>query len=130
MYCMGSLRRPYCLYCYVYRPAAPLYFICCMKCMYYAGPSLRPATFPSRVFSPVSLGFMGWMLGAHGVDKGFPMRKLLTQYERTSRKRTYSVTNVTSVLSRRGNEYCVTCRVAPRAFALQTAKTRILACER
>ena len=61
---------------YVYRPAAPLYFICCMKCLYCAGPSLRPATFPSRVFSPVSLGFMGWMLGAHGVDKGFPMRKL------------------------------------------------------
>ena len=60
--------------------------------LYCVGPSLRPATYSSRMFSPVSLGFMGWMLGAHGVDKGFPMRKQLTQYERTSRKRTYSVT--------------------------------------
>ena len=70
------------------------------------------------------------MLGAHGVDKGFPLRKLNLRNTREPlvRERT-RLPNVTSVLSRRGNEYCVTCRAAPRAFALQTMKTRFSACE-
>ena len=43
-----------------------------MKCLLHVLACVAGRLFPHVVFPGLPLGLMQWMLGAHGVDKGFP----------------------------------------------------------